>query len=107
MNVEDNHKRYLSDNRWSRYDYFKMFPKNEKTFFFYVNAFNIILPTSIMQCTEMPDELFINEKKINNCEYHSSSVADPDPGLGTFLTPRSGIRDPGWEEVSIRIRDPG
>ncbi len=33
------------------------------------------------------------------------SVADPDPGLGAFLTPGSGIRDPGWEKVSIRIRD--
>jgi hypothetical protein len=30
-----------------------------------------------------------------------------DPGLGAFLTPGSGIRDPGWEKVSIRIRDPG
>jgi hypothetical protein len=37
----------------------------------------------------------------------SKSVADPDPGLGAFLTPGSGIRDPGWEKVSIRIRDPG
>jgi hypothetical protein len=25
-----------------------------------------------------------------------------DPGLGAFLT-----LDPGWEKVSIRIRDPG
>ncbi len=24
------------------------------------------------------------------------SVADPDPGSGAFLTPGSGIRDPGW-----------
>jgi hypothetical protein len=30
-----------------------------------------------------------------------------DPGLGTFLTPGSGIRDPGWKKVSIRIQDPG
>ena len=30
-----------------------------------------------------------------------------DPGLGAFLTPGSGIRDPGWEKVSIGIRDPG
>ncbi len=35
------------------------------------------------------------------------SVANPDPGLGAFLTPGSGISDPGWEKVSIRIRDPG
>jgi hypothetical protein len=27
-----------------------------------------------------------------------SSVADPDPGFGAFLTPGSGIRDPGWLE---------
>jgi hypothetical protein len=33
------------------------------------------------------------------------SVADPDPGLAAFLTPGSGIRGPGWEKVSIRIRD--
>jgi hypothetical protein len=25
------------------------------------------------------------------------SVADPDPGSGAFLTPGSGIRDPGFE----------
>ncbi len=30
-----------------------------------------------------------------------------DPGLGAFLTPGSGIRDSGWEKVSIQIRDPG
>jgi hypothetical protein len=30
-----------------------------------------------------------------------------DPGLGAFLTTGSGIWDPGWEKVSIRIRDPG
>ncbi len=37
---------------------------------------------------------------------------DPDPGsrirdqgLSAFWTPGSGIRDPGWEKVSIRIRD--
>jgi hypothetical protein len=30
----------------------------------------------------------------------NTSVADPDPGLGAFLT-----LDPGWEKVSIRIRD--
>jgi hypothetical protein len=36
---------------------------------------------------------------------HFFSVADPDPGLGAFLTPGSGIRDPGWEKVSIQIRD--
>ncbi len=31
------------------------------------------------------------------------SVADPDPGSGAFLTPRSGSRD-GWK-IRIRIRD--
>ena len=37
------------------------------------------------------------------------SVADPDPGLGTFLTPGSGIRD-GRKSVSgsgIRDEQPG
>jgi hypothetical protein len=33
------------------------------------------------------------------------SVADPDPGSGAFLTPGSGIRDPGWVKNRIRIRD--
>ncbi len=37
--------------------------------------------------------------------YFWTSVADPYPGSGTFLTPGSGIRDPGWKKVSIRIRD--
>jgi hypothetical protein len=36
-----------------------------------------------------------------------TSVADPDPGLGGFLTPGSGIRDGRKKKVSIRIRDPG
>jgi len=42
-----------------------------------------------------------------------TSVADPDPGLGTFLTPGSRIRDgdssdPGWKKVGsgISIPDP-
>jgi hypothetical protein len=33
------------------------------------------------------------------------SVADPGSGIGCFFDP--WIRDPGWEKVSIRIRDPG
>jgi hypothetical protein len=37
----------------------------------------------------------------------SFSVADPDPGSGAFLPPGSGIRirDPGWSNGRIRIRD--
>jgi hypothetical protein len=33
------------------------------------------------------------------------SVADPDPGSGSFLTPRSGIEGPGW--VKNQDPDPG
>jgi hypothetical protein len=33
------------------------------------------------------------------------SVADPDPGSGAFLSPGSGIRDPGW--VESQHPDPG
>jgi len=36
-----------------------------------------------------------------------SSVADPDPGLGTFLTPGSGIRDGRKSASGSGIRDPG
>jgi hypothetical protein len=36
-----------------------------------------------------------------------SSVADPDPGSGIGYLFDPWIRDPGWEKVSIRIRDPG
>ena len=36
-----------------------------------------------------------------------SSVADPDPGSGIGYLFYPWIRDPGWEKVSIRIRDPG
>jgi hypothetical protein len=38
---------------------------------------------------------------------HVTSVADPDPGSGIGYLFDSWIRDPGWEKVSIRIRDPG
>jgi hypothetical protein len=34
-----------------------------------------------------------------------TSVADPDPGSGAFLTPGSRIRDPGW--VTCQDPDPG
>ncbi len=34
-----------------------------------------------------------------------SSVADPDPGSGIGCLFDPWIRDPGWEKVSIRIRD--
>jgi hypothetical protein len=34
-----------------------------------------------------------------------SSVADPDPGSGAFLTPGSRTRDPGW--VKSKDPDPG
>jgi hypothetical protein len=36
-----------------------------------------------------------------------NNVADPDlgSGIGSLFDP--WIRDPGWEKVSIRIRDPG
>jgi hypothetical protein len=37
----------------------------------------------------------------------STSVADPDPGSGIGCLFGPWIRDPGWEKVSIRIRDPG
>jgi hypothetical protein len=33
------------------------------------------------------------------------SVADPDPGSGIGCLFDPWIRDPGWEKVSIRIRD--
>jgi hypothetical protein len=48
-------------------------------------------------------------KPRNGCDLIvlTPSVADPDPGsgIGCFFDP--WIRDPGWEKVSIRIRDPG
>jgi hypothetical protein len=31
-------------------------------------------------------------KQLTIFSVHTSSVADPDPGFGAFLTPRSGIR---------------
>jgi hypothetical protein len=39
----------------------------------------------------------------------SISVADPDPGseIRDWVLFDPWIRDPGWEKVSIRIRDPG
>jgi hypothetical protein len=37
----------------------------------------------------------------------NTSVADPDPGSGIGYLFDPWIRDPGWEKVGIRIRDPG
>ncbi len=34
----------------------------------------------------------------NLSRFLRTSVAEPDPGSGAFLTPGSGIRDPGWEK---------
>jgi hypothetical protein len=48
-----------------------------------------------------PCKLCIPCKK--NCV--ESSVADPDPGSGIGYLFDPWIRDPGWEKVSIRIRD--
>ncbi len=39
--------------------------------------------------------------------YTIISVADPDPGSGIGCLFDPWIRDPGWEKVSILIRDPG
>jgi hypothetical protein len=36
-----------------------------------------------------------------------SSVADPDPGSGAFLTPGSGIRNRFFPDPGFRISDPG
>ncbi len=47
--------------------------------------------------------------RISNSDAAQASVADPDPGFGTFLTPGSGIRD-GRESASgsgIREEQPG
>jgi hypothetical protein len=37
----------------------------------------------------------------------NSSVADPDPGSGAFLTPGSRIRNRFFPEAGSRISDPG
>jgi hypothetical protein len=42
-------------------------------------------------------------QKLLQTEEESISVEDPDPGSGTFLTPRSWILDPGW----VKNQDPG
>jgi hypothetical protein len=71
MNVEDNHKRFLPNKEKQNSilttggvvtNILKCFQKTKKRFFRDVIASNILLPTSTMQCTEMPDELFINKK---------------------------------------------
>ncbi len=46
-------------------------------------------------------------KKAELSQYVYGSVADPDPGSGIRCLFDPWIRDPGWEKVSIRIRDPG
>ncbi len=44
----------------------------------------------------------LNRRNIGTMQ---SSVADPGSGIGCLFDP--WIRDPGWEKVSMRIRDPG
>ncbi len=42
-----------------------------------------------------------------NCpQNEKSNVADPDPGRGAFLTPRSGMGKKSGSGSGIRIRDP-
>ncbi len=43
--------------------------------------------------------------RIRNPVFVFASVADPDPGLGAFLTPGSGIRDGRKSASGYRIRD--
>jgi len=50
-----------------------------------------------------PPIVMQNSKKKRNLE--NFSVADPGSGIGCLFDP--WIRDPGWEKVSILIRDPG
>ncbi len=58
-------------------------------------------------------EIFIFVKKFNTTylvtqyRYLLSSVADPDPGAGAFLTPGSGIRNRFFQDPGSRIPDPG
>ena len=42
------------------------------------------------------EALMYLQRKNQHCIFNLSSVADPDPGsgIGCFLTPGSGIRDP-------------
>ncbi len=42
---------------------------------------------------------------LDDCLDHKASVADPDPGLGAFLTPGSGIRDGRKSASGSGIRD--
>ncbi len=46
-------------------------------------------------------------KQVSQISIFWTSVADPDPGSGMGCLFDPWIRDPGWEKVSIRIRDPG
>jgi hypothetical protein len=52
-----------------------------------------------------------NEETVGQtCTKHNNneaSVADPDPGSGSFLTPGSGIRNRFFPDLGSRISDPG
>jgi hypothetical protein len=49
--------------------------------------------------------IWIQNWKLNVLCRDLSSVADPDPGLGAFLTPGSGIRDGRKSASGSGIRD--
>jgi hypothetical protein len=49
----------------------------------------------------------ISDLRRSGYESLFTSVADPDPGSGAFLTPGSGIRNGFFPDPGSRISDPG
>ncbi len=64
--------------------------------------------TSVSQRYESADPDLYRYQNVTDpqhCIFLYTSVADPDPGSGIGCLFDPWIRDPGWEKVSIRIRD--
>ena len=61
----------------------------------------------IFSCRELFLRFSYIHPAVRTVELVYTSVADPDPGSGIGYLFDPWIRDPGWEEVSIRIRDLG
>jgi hypothetical protein len=67
-----------------------------------------IFPTSLFSLCgryRLANVSSVEHNPTNKYERGFLSVADPDPGLGTFLTPGSGIWDRRKSASGIRIRD--
>jgi hypothetical protein len=65
---------------------------------------NNVMSETLSKCTFYDGQIDIFEISVKIQIFYS--VADPDPGSGSFLTPGSGIRNRFFTDPGSRIPDP-